>query len=347
MAEAKAGARSATSYKVTIGSKTFGQTEGDGLEQLVIEDHVDMVEHMSLRLAGIEGQPKWEINIGDAVEAKLGAGDVVLFAGEVIALEPSWAVDGMMSMTVRCLDKAHRLARGRKTRFFENKKDSDVATTVGGECGLSVETDPTEEVHPYILQRNESNLAFLKRLAARNNFQLTVDENKLIFKKGAFSGAPTKIEMGKSLRSLRMGFNSMEQVDQVVVRGWDIREKKEIVGTASSGDIETIGGGQSGAAVSTSKFGANIAYITDVPVGTQSQANAMAKAELNRLARQFAKGTCTVDGNDGLRAGQVVEFSGLNANHNGKFYIISTRHIISPTTGYLTELTFCSNTMGT
>jgi hypothetical protein len=37
----------------------------------------------------------------------------------------------------------------------------------------------------------------------------------------------------------------------------------------------------------------------------------------------------------------------LNTNHNGKFYIISTRHIISPTTGYLTELTFCSNTMGT
>ncbi|MDP2308730.1 MAG: contractile injection system protein, VgrG/Pvc8 family [Pseudomonadota bacterium] len=347
MAEAKGGSRSATSYKVTIGSKTFGQTEGDGLEQLVIEDHVDMVEHMSLRLAGIEGQPKWEINIGDAVEAKLGAGDVILFAGEVIALEPSWAVDGLMSMTVRCLDKAHRLARGRKTRFFENKKDSEVATTVGGECGLSVETDPTEEVHPYILQRNESNLAFLKRLAARNNFQLTVDENKLIFKKGAFSGAPTKIEMGKSLRSLRMGFNSMEQVDKVIVRGWCIREKKEIVGTASSGDIETIGGGQSGAAVSTSKFGSNIAYITDVPVGTQSQANEMAKAEINLLARQFAKGTCTVDGNDGLRAGQVVEFAGLNANHNGKFYIISTRHIISPTTGYLTELTFCSNTMGT
>ncbi len=347
MAEAKAGARSATSYQVTIGSRTFGQTESDGLEQIVIEDHVDMVEHMSLRLSGIEGAPNWEINIGDAVEAKLGAGDVVLFSGEVIALEPSWAVDGPMSLTVRCLDKAHRLARGRKTRFFENKKDSDVATTVGGECGLSVETDPTEETHAYILQRNESNLAFLKRLAARNNFQVTVDEGKLIFKKAAFSGAPTKIEMGKSLRSLRMGFNSMEQVDKVVVRGWDIRKKEEIVGTASSGDIEAIGGGQGGAALSTSKFGENIAYITDVPVASQSQANALAKSELNRLARQFAKGTCTVDGNDGLRAGQVVEFAGLNTNHNGKFYIISTRHIISPTTGYLTELTFCSNTMGT
>jgi phage protein D len=346
MAEAKPGARSATSYDITIGSRTFSQATSDGLENLVIEDHVDMVEHMSVRLAGNEGQPKWEINIGDAVTAKLGAGEVSLFNGEVIAVEPSWGVDGIMTLTVRALDKSHRLARGRKTRFFENQKDSDVASTVGAESGLSVTADPTEETHPYILQRNESNLAFLKRLAARNNFTLTVDEGKLIFQKAAFAGSPTKIEMGKNLRSMRMGFNSMEQVDQVIVRGWDIRKKEAIVGTASAGDIESIGGGQTGSAVSTSKFGAHTAYITDVPVASQSQANALAKAELNRLARQFAHGSCTVDGNDGLRAGTVVEFSGLTTGHNGKFFIISSRHIISPNTGYLTEFTFCSNTMG-
>jgi phage protein D len=193
---------------------------------------------------------------------------------------------------------------------------------------------------------SKKSLAFLKRHAARNNFQVAVDEGKLIFKKAAFSSSPTKIEMGKSLRSLRMGFNSMEQVEKVVVRGWDIREKKEIVGQASTGDIESIGGGQVGASVSSGKFGGHTAYITDVPVGSQAQANAVAKAEMNRLARQFAKGSCTVDGNDGLRAGTVVEFAGLNTNHNGKFYVISSRHIISPSTGYLTEVTFCSNTFG-
>jgi len=346
MATPMAGARTAPSFKVTIGSRTFTQDSPAGLDQLVIEDHVDMVEHFSARLAGNEGQPEWNINIGDAIEAKAGAGDVVLFKGEVIAVEPSYPVDGLMTMTIRGLDHAHRLARGRKTRFFENQKDSDVATTVGGESGLSVTVDPTEETHPYILQRNESNLAFLKRLAARNNFQLAVDEGKLVFKKAAFSGSPTKLQMGKTLRSVRMGFNSMEQVDQVVVRGCDVRKKEAIVGTASAGDIEAIGGGSTGASVSTSKFGAHTAYITDVPVGSQAQANALAKAELNRLARQFAHGTCTVDGNDGIRAGTVVEFAGLVGGHNGKFYVVSTRHIIGASTGYLTEFTFCSNTMG-
>lgn len=340
-------ARSATSYKVTLGSQELTQTQNDGVESIVVEDHVDMVEMLTLRLNGVEGSPKWEAEIGGTVEVKMGAGDRVLFKGEITALEPSWTTDGVASLTVRALDNAHRLARGRKTRTFNDKTDSDIAKTVGSESKLSVKSDPTTEVHPYVLQRNESNLTFLKRLAARNNFQVTVDEGTLHFKKASLSTTPVKITMGSNLRSLRMNFNSQEQVTKVVVRGWDIRTKKEIVGTASAGDIETIGGGQGGPALSESKFGEQVAYITDVPVGSQAMATDVAKAELNRLARQFARGSCIIDGNDALFAGAIVEFEGLNMPHNGKYYIISTRHVVSSSSGYTTEITFCGNTLGT
>ena len=342
-----ASTRSTTSYKITLGSRTLTQPESDGVETIVVEDHVDMVEMLTLRLSGVEGTPKWEAEIGQAVEVKMGSGDRVLFKGEITALEPNWGVDGICTLTIRALDNAHRLARGRKTRTFDKKKDSDVAKTVGAESGLSVESDPTPETHDYILQRNESNLTFLKRLAARNNFQVTVDEGKLLFKKANTSTSPKKITMGKNLRSLRMNFNSQDQVTKVIVRGWDIRQKKEIVGTATSGDVETIGGGQAGAKLSESKFGEQIAYITDVPVASQAMATEVAKSELNRLARQFARGTCIVDGDDALYAGAVVEFEGLQMPHNGKYYIVSTRHVVSPSSGYTTELTFCGNTLGT
>jgi uncharacterized protein len=298
-----------------------------------------------VRLGGTEAQPEWGIQIGDSVEVKLGEGNVVMFKGEVTALEPGWSVDGLTTLTVRALDHCHRLARGRKTRFFEEKKDSDVASTVGAECGLSVEVDDTSEQHPYILQRNESNLAFLKRLAARNNYQLAVDEGKLLFKKPTFSGSGATITMGTNLRSLKMSFNTAEMVQKVIVRGWDISKKEEIVGTATTGDIDKIGSGTLGAETA-SKFGESTAYITDVPVGSQAQADALAKAELNRLARQFCHGTGTMDGSESLRAGQIVTFEKLQTGYNGNFYIVSSRHIITATQGYLTEFTFCSNTAG-
>jgi phage protein D len=337
---------STTSYEVKIGGKTLNQPTNDGVESLVIEDHVDMVESMTLKLGGAEQQPTWDFKIGDTVEVKMGTGSCTLFKGEVVAVEPSWTQDGLATYTIRALDQAQRLARGRKTRFFENKKDSEIAQTVGSDAQMSVEADETTEVHPYTLQRNESNLTFLKRLAARNNFQVTVDEGKLLFKRANTQSGATNIKMGENLRSVKMAFNSMDQVKEVIVRGWDIREKKEIVGKASAGNIEKIGGGSDGSSLSSGLFGDSTAYITDVPVSSQAQADEVAKSEMNRLARQFAKGSCTVEGNDALRAGTTVKMDGLSSQHNGTYYIISSRHMVTPDSGYITEITFCSNTYG-
>ncbi len=336
--------RSATSYLCTIGGHTFQQPRQDGLQVLVFEDHVDMVDMLTVRVGGAEEQPEWGFEIGQSASLQLGSG-TQMFEGEITAVEPGFQVEGISTMTVRCLDRMHRLGRGRKTRFWEDVKDSDVAAEVGAECGLAVDAEDTGEVLPYIIQRNESNVAFLKRLAARNNYQLRVQDGKLLFKSASFGGSPVKIEMGKSLRSVRMSFNSMDMVQKVVVRGWDIMTKEEIVGQASTGDVTPMGDGQLGAEIA-GQFGDATAYITDVPVATQSQANQIAKAEMERLARQFCHGTCTVVGNDQIRAGTMVEFSGLPNGLNGKFYVMATRHVISNRSGYTTELTFCSNTMG-
>lgn len=336
---------SATSYEVTIGGKTLKQSERDGLQSLTVEDHMDMANLATIRVGGAEEQPTWGFQIGDEVEVKLGSGAEAVFKGEVTSIEPGFQVEGTSSMTLRCLDKTHRLGRGRETKHWNDKKDSDVAQEVGAKSGLSVDADDTGEILPYILQRNESNLAFLKRLAARNNFVLRVDGDKLLFKKASFEGSAEKIKMGDSLRSMRMSFNTSDMVQKVVVRGWDIQNKCEIVGQCSASEVTAIGGGEIGA-VTAGKFGETTAYITDVPVSSQAMADNVAKAEMERLARQFCHGSASISGKDTVRAGTMIEFEGLPSGNNGKFVVMATRHIISNRSGYTTEITFCSNTMG-
>jgi phage protein D len=336
----------AASYVISIGSATLRQTESDAMQMATIENHVDMVSMATVRVGGAEGQPSWKFSIGDPVEIEVDGQK--LFSGEVIAMEPGVQIEGTSSMTLRAMDKTHRLGRGKQTRFWNDKKDSDVAQEVGGESGLSVDADDTGETLPYILQRNESNIAFLKRLAARNNFQLRVDGDQLLFKRENFQGQAVSIKMGGDdgrLRSMRMSFNSSDQVQKVVVRGWDPSSKQEIVGTATSGDVTAIGGGDVGAD-SAAVFGESTAYITDVPVNSQAMANQIARAEMERHARQFCRGSCSVAGDPSIRAGTMVDFSGLPQGQNGKFYVVASRHIISVRTGYTTEMTFCSNTMG-
>ncbi len=337
---------SVPAYEVIIGSNTLTQTAGDGAMTIVIEDHVDMVSMLTVRIGGTEGQPTWSFSIGDDVEAKIGAGNVLLFKGQVTAVEPSYTMDGGTTITVRALDPLHILGRGRKTRYWEDVLDSDIISEVGGECGAETAIEATSEQMPYVLQRNESNIAFLKRLAARNNCTLRINEGVLELTPNQYSGNEVTVTFGEDLRALRMSFNSAEQVSKVTVRGWDIAAKEEVVGEAGYGDLLTIGDGEIGAQVADSMFGESIAYITDVPVSTQSQASAIALAEMERLARQFVRGTGTVQGNEELRAGTVVNLSGLNPPYDGAYFVLASRHIISLRTGYTTEFTICSNTYG-
>jgi phage protein D len=239
---------SAPGFKLTINGTSFTQAGNAGLQELVLEDHVDMVGQLSARFGGSEQDPKWKFKIGDEVEVLFGSyegnSSAPIFSGEIISIEPGFQHDGQSSVTVRALDKIHRLGRGRKTRHWEEMKDSDVASEVGAESGLSVEVDPTEKVHPYILQRNETNVAFLKRLAARNNFTLRVDDNKLLFKKASFQSQDVDVQSGGNLRSVRMAFNSSDMVQKVVVRGWDPAKKQEIVGMCEASSISPMGSGE-------------------------------------------------------------------------------------------------------
>lgn len=338
--------RSTTSYELKVGETTFTQKSDGGekgVQSFVIESHIDMVDMITIRM---EGRNDWNLQVGDQVEAKVEKEGQTLFKGQVTAIEPAFLGEAGSSLVIRALDDIHKLGRGRKTRFWEEAMDSDIVSEVGAECGLSVDADSTQTTLPYVIQRNETNVAFIKRLAARNNFMFRVEDDKLLFKENQYSGDEFTFNYGQDLPAFKLSYNTSEMVSQVIVRGWDPATKQEIVGVASSGDITRIGGGDLGLDIAENKFGSTTAYITDVPVSSQEQATAIAKAELERIARRFARGTCKITGQDEIRAGAVVSFSGLGEPYDGSYYVIGARHIVGARTGYMTELTFCSNTLG-
>ena len=331
-------------YNVTVGSTTFKQQQPNGMLQLVVEDHVDMSSVCQITVSTAEAQPTGSYGIGDKVSVKLTSEESI-FDGEVVSIRHSFQAQGTSSIVLEAIDHIHRLGRGRKTRFWNDMTDSDVVKEVAAEAQLEVDAEGTTETHSYILQRNESNVAFLKRLAARNDFQLRVEPGKILFKTAETGGQTTQIAAGAGLISMSVNYNSAELVQEVVVRGWDIKTKKEIVGKATAADVAAIGqGGKGGEHASV--FGEATAYITDIPISSQSAADQVAKAEMERIARRFCKGKCSIIGDDSVRAGTVIEFSNIGSSLGGKFYVISTRHMIAPSSGYRTEVSFCSNSDG-
>ena len=339
-------------WTVSIGGTEFkASTHGMQVSAIVVDLESDKIDSCTIELAEASEAKVLKdgsIAIGDTIQIDLGSADdgtKPVFLGEVVGLEPRWPEGAPASLVIRGLDRLHRLKRGTAVRYWEDSKDSDVVSEIADECGLSSDCDSTSITHKYILQNNVGNAEFIKALARRNGYSVSIDDSKLLFKKPP-SGDPPTIELSYEIELLdcRMRLNALGQVSEVVVRGWDWVAKKEITGKAKSGDVTKGKGKNLGADLAKSAFGEATAYVTNFPVPDQGAANDLAKALIGGRAAGFLAGSGRSVGNPELLPGSMVDLK-LLGDYSGKYGVHATRHVIGPK-GYMVDFEFSSNTDG-
>lgn len=183
-----------------------------------------------------------------------------ILIGEITSAEPDYPYGQAPVLTVRGYDRAHRLHRGKKTRTFQQMTDSDIITKIAREYSLRPEVDPTTEVHEYILQNNQTDFEFVYERSRRLGFNFLVDDRSLVFKKpGSLPSETVELEYGVNLRQFRPRMSTGSQFKEVVVKGWDAVNKREIIGRAGpsgggagggGGPLGALGGAAAGAASS-------------------------------------------------------------------------------------------------
>jgi len=154
---------STSRFKATVCGTSFEQGGSQGAESLVIEDHVDMIGIAQLTM-NVGGASWKSITIGGDFEAEVGGSTRKLFKGYVTEIRYAFS-KGQRKLTIVAMDPLVKLNASRVTKVYEKQKDSDIASSVISAGGCSAGTvDATSAKHDYVLQRNESNLNFLRRL---------------------------------------------------------------------------------------------------------------------------------------------------------------------------------------
>ena len=131
-------------------------------------------------------------------------------------------------LTVRGYDKSHRLFREMVSKSYLNKKDSDLATEIAQSAGLTAQVDQTQTVYDHIFQDNLSDLSFLMRRAWRIGYECYLDDGTLYFCRPPSSPAELTLEWGKDLVSFHPRLSLAEQVDEVIVKGWNPESQEAI-----------------------------------------------------------------------------------------------------------------------
>src|SRR5205085_847949 len=182
-------------------------------------------------------------------------------------------------------DRRHRCRRGRRTRSFANMKDSDIAAQIAGDLGLRAQTDDTAVTHDYLLQGNRSDIDFLLERARRINFEVTVKDKTLSYRKAANDkDKVVSLAYGLTLKSFYPRLTTAGQVSEVVVQGWNFKTKEAISGKAQKGDeVSKMSGQKLGAAITEDAFSQSKAAVVDRPVFTEGEAAQISKGKFNEM----------------------------------------------------------------
>jgi uncharacterized protein involved in type VI secretion and phage assembly len=315
----------------------------DQLDDATIEDDLGQPAMFELRF----NDKQLSLTDGDTfrlgAEVKLGASSTdgarkPILTGEITALEPSFQQENM-TLVVRGYDRSHRLHRGSKTRTFLKQSDDDIAGQIARENGLRADIQSAGVRYEYVIQDNQTDMAFLQDRARRIGYQVVVEDRTLRFR-SADASAPQAppLEWGVSLLAFRARLTAVAQPNEVQVRGWDPQAKRAVVGKATRpAEPSRIGDGRTGAAAAQQAFGAAATFvITDQPVRAQDEANRLAQAVLDDMTGDYLNAEGRALGQPELRAGRQVKIESLGKRLSGTYFVTATRHEYTAKEGYIT-----------
>jgi uncharacterized protein len=311
-----------------------------------VKQHIDLADMIEVRLSNpeLEWTEADAFSEGKKINIKLGYVDGAFESvaeGEIIRRECEFPVNGAAVLTIVALGKKFKMKKGAHSKAHLDKKDSDIATEIAGELGLTADVEDSGVQHPYTLQLARDHLTFLRERAMRLGYDFRVDRanTKLIFKKPSTTNPPdATLEWGKNLLEFRPRISTDAQVSKVTVRGWDPAQKQMVQASAAPSDVHyNFGGQKTGAQVAEDTFGARETLFVNRPVSKADDATAMAKAIINSAAAGYVQGEGCCQGDPKIYPGAVIEVKGTGNRFDGKYFVNATVHYYEPRAGYSTH----------
>jgi hypothetical protein len=317
------------------------------LQQLSVSEAEGGLAHLSLTLnnwGDIEGQVGLLFDAGGAV--KLGSrisvavGDITapqaLFDGVVHALEARCQSGGAPELLLLAEDGLFSLRAKRQSRVFEALKPADVAEQIAGEHGLTLDAGDLRTPAGTWAQFNESDLAFLRRLAARLDFDLHLQDRTLTLRRVSdLDRGAVALTLHSQLLQVRVTADLAQQVTAVTASGFDVRQGSNFH-TSSSGTPLTTGG-EAGATLLEHALGARSEHLAALSCDSEREAQALCDAAFDQRARRFVRVHGMSEGNGAIRVGTRLKLDGLGNRFSGEYQTVETRHAYDLSQGYRTH----------
>lgn len=292
---------------------------------------------------GSPGRPGFQhfgrelLDFGKTLQLKLA--DALLFEGRISAIHALFPDGGTPQVGVSCEDRLQDLRMTRRTRSFADASLADVLRRIASDHGLTPELDLAGETYAVLAQVNQSDLAFVRDLARREDAQVWVEGRTLkAAQRARRNGARIPLAWAGTLRAFSVSADLAHQRTKLVGSGWSVADKQVARHEADEAAIRAeLGGGDSGAHTLQQAFGARVDTLAHAVPAADAQARALAEASFRHLARRFVVGRGVAETRADLRVGAKVAISGVGPLFEGDYLVTEAQIRFDAQTGLRTE----------
>ncbi|MGJ0428943.1 type VI secretion system tip protein VgrG [Methylobacter sp.] len=263
---------------------------------------------------------------GKAIEIQLGyrAQNETVFKGIIVKHSIKIRKNGSQ-LSIDCRDEAVKMTMGAKSRYYLDKKDSDIMEEVIDAYGLQKDVSATQVELKQVVQYDASDWDFLLCRTEANGMVIKVEDGKIGIAPPAASAASVlSVQYGASLLELDAEIDARWQSPGISAQSWNAADQ-EVLNTDASEPTTTDNGNLSPGALAEVIGGDPHALIHG---GKLSQPELQAWADGRLLKERLAKvrGRAKFTGFAGIMPDKVIEITGIGERFEGKLYVSGVRH---------------------
>jgi Rhs element Vgr protein len=264
---------------------------------------------------------------GKEIEVKIGrdSDNTTVFVGVIVKHRIRVRESGEGVLIVDCRDKCVRMSVGRRNRYFEDSKDSDVIEhLIGQYSGLDKDVEATNLEHAELVQHHCTDWDFLLSRADVNGRLVIVDDGKVQVKKPDTSAdAALSVAYGTTLLEFEAEMDARTQWRTVEAKAWDYRNQAMFTRSADTSPVSEPG----------NLSGSTLAETIDLEKFELRHSGHLVEAELQAwteaamLKSRLAKvcGRAKFFGFAEIKPGQLIELQGVGDRFNGKAFVSAVR----------------------
>lgn len=184
-------------FKILVEGREI--TDEIEIESIYVENMIDAPDRAGFTIVNAVNVPEAEIywlgdefKLGQGIEIQTGYLDKTdaVFKGIITSLKANIDSITTQEIIVSALDHSFAMQRENKSRVWNDKSDSEIASLFADEYNLNKNIKDTNLEHKSVIQFEENDFHFLYKIAKQNGFEFYVFNGTLNFKKPDYSQRP-------------------------------------------------------------------------------------------------------------------------------------------------------------